>query len=156
MDKRRIGVRAIIFKDGKLLAVRHKSKDDGSAKDFWAIPGGGLDHGESLENGLKREVQEELGIDAVVGRLLFIQQFTSGRTDCEEELEFFFLVENANDFAAVDYIHTTHGAHELAACEFIDAKSERVLPRFIGEIELESYVQTVQPVLVANLFDEAE
>lgn len=55
MDKRRVGVRAIIYKDGKILAVKHKTKD-GEAS-FWAIPGGGLEPGESIENGLRREVK---------------------------------------------------------------------------------------------------
>src|SRR5690606_14215983 len=119
MDKRRIGVRAIMYKDGKLLAVKHKN-NEGRTKDFWVIPGGGLDPGESLESGVKREIHEELGIDMKVGRLLFIQQFNSKRADCEEELEFFFLAENPEDFAAFDLRTTTHGMQELAECEFID------------------------------------
>lgn len=153
MDKRRIGVRAIIYKDGKLLAVRHKNKD-GTSKDFWAIPGGGLDPGESLESGLQREIKEELGIKATIGRLICIQQFTSSRIGCDEELEFFFLVENIDDFTGIDFEHTTHGLEELSACEFIDPTCERVLPSFIGTIDLGSYVNTIQPVLVADMFNE--
>ncbi len=149
MDKRRIGVRAIIFRDGKILAVRHKGRD-GKPKDFWAIPGGGLDPGESLEDGLKREMQEELGVSIEPGRLLFIQQFQSGRSDRDEELEFFFLVENVDDFAAIDFSGTTHGLDELAACEFIDPKHERVLPVFISEIDMQLYTETFQPVLISN------
>ena len=153
MDKRRIGVRAIIYKDGKLLAVRHKSKD-GTPKDFWAIPGGGLDPGESLEDGLKREIEEELGVSITPGRLLFVQQFTSSRTDCDEELEFFFLVENSDDFAVIDFSASSHGLAELAACEFIDPKQERVLPRFISEIALGDYIATPQAVLFSSELTE--
>lgn len=149
MDRRRIGVRGIIFKDGKLLAVKHKRKH-GTAADFWAIPGGGLDPGEALEPGLQREIYEELGIHATVGRLLFIQQFSSTRADCDEELEFFFLIENSKDFATIDYSSTSHGMEELAACEFIDAAREFVLPRFISEIDLNAHVQTLQPVVISN------
>lgn len=154
MDKRRIGVRAIIYKDGKILAVRHKSKETGQAKDWWAIPGGGLDPGETLEDGLRREMEEELGVAVTPGRLLFIQQFTSGREDCDEELEFFFLVENSDDFAAIDFTHTSHGLDELAACEFIDPASEVIKPGFLGEIDIKEYVETILPVLVANRFGE--
>lgn len=149
MDKRRIGVRAIIYRDGKLLAVRHKNAD-GSPKDFWAIPGGGLDPGESLEDGLRREVKEELGIDAEPGRLLLVQQFRSSRTDCDEELEFFFLVDDSDEFSAPDFMHTSHGADELAHCEFIDPKKERVLPSVLSAIDLQQLVETIQPVSISN------
>lgn len=153
MDKRRIGVRGIIYKDGKILAVKHKSKD-GAPKDWWAVPGGGLDPGESLENGLRREMKEELGVNVTPGRLLFVQQFRSGRADCEEELEFFFLIEDSADFAAVDFSKTSHGLIELAACEFIDPRREQVLPGFIGEIDLQSCIASVRPVLIADRFVE--
>lgn len=155
MDKRRIGVRAIIYRDGKLLAVRHKDKD-GTPKDFWAIPGGGLDPGETLESGLIREIQEELGVTITPGRLLLIQQFRSSRADCDEELEFFFLATNPEDFAVIDYAHTSHGQAELAQCEFIDPTKERVLPALISTLDLQTYIDTVQPVIIGNELKEDE
>lgn len=153
MNKRRVGVRAIIWYDNKLLAVRHKSKETGGAKDFWAIPGGGLDPSESLEDCLRREVYEELGIEAVPGRLLFIQQFVSTRQDYDEELEFFFLVNNYQDFIDIDYSDTSHGMEELVACEFINPVAEYVLPKFISQIDIGSYVNNPQPVLIANFLE---
>ena len=153
MDKRRIGVRGIIYNDGKILAVKHKSKD-GSPQDWWAIPGGGLDPGESLENGLRREMREELGVNVTPGRLLFVQQFRSGREGCEEELEFFFLIEHSSDFPVVDFSKTSHGLIELAACEFIDPRLEQIRPGFISEIDLQGYVTGVRPVLIADRFVE--
>lgn len=150
MDKRRIGVRAIIYKDGKLLGVKHKSKNTGDPKDFWAIPGGGLDPGESLEDGLRREVYEELGVRVSPGRLLLIQQFTSTRQGIDEELEFFFLVEASQEFVDIDYSGTSHGLEELADCQFIDPKSEYVLPAILSTIDLRQLVETIQPVVISS------
>lgn len=90
MDKRRINVRAIIFKDGKLLAVKHKTQS-GEEASYWALPGGGLDPFERLDKGIQREMLEETGIEVNVGRILFGQQLRSGRPGRDEELEFFFI-----------------------------------------------------------------
>ena len=38
----------------------------------WFLPGGGLDHGEAPEDGLRREFREETGLDIHVGVLLGI------------------------------------------------------------------------------------
>lgn len=149
MDKRRVGVRGIIYKDGLILGVKHKSKD-GTPKDWWAIPGGGLDPHESLEDGLRREMKEEIGVRVDIGRLLFIQQFKSTRPDRDEELEFFFLIENVDDFNDIDFSKTSHGLEELAECRFIDPKKEKILPKFIGEITTEGFLENIQPVLLAN------
>ena len=154
MTKQRINIRAIIWRDGKLLAVRHKNKDD-SASAYYATPGGGLDPNESLENGLVRELVEETGITPKPGRLLFIQQFPSEREGFDEELEFFFHVENPEDYENIDLGATTHGALELAVCEFIHPSDvEFLLPDFLATIDLEQYVTQVKPVLILSELEE--
>lgn len=60
--------RAIIFNnDGKLLMVeRHK---DGNH--YFVLPGGHVDAGESPEEAVVREVQEETGLHVTVSKLLY-------------------------------------------------------------------------------------
>lgn len=145
MDKRRIGVRAIIFKDGKLLANKFYDGDGESA--HWATPGGGLDPHESLVDGLTREIIEETGITPQIGRLIFVQQFSSGRQDRDEELEFFFHVTNPEDFTFIDLAATTHGAAELTRCEFIKP-TEYLLPQFLQTIDIASYISEQKPVFL--------
>jgi 8-oxo-dGTP pyrophosphatase MutT (NUDIX family) len=55
----RVAVRALIVSDNKMLAV--KEVDSG---DWWAIPGGGVDYGESLKDCLLREITEEIGVSS--------------------------------------------------------------------------------------------
>lgn len=149
MDKRRINVRAIIWKGGKLLAVKHKSKKGGESA-YWALPGGGLDPFESLSDGIRREMIEETGIAPQVDRMLFGQQLPSGRAGRDEELEFFFLVTNPNDYESIDLEKTSHGAIELARCEFIDPTIENILPDFLQTIDIASYIDTIRPVDIIN------
>jgi ADP-ribose pyrophosphatase YjhB (NUDIX family) len=144
MDKRRIGVRAIIFKDGKLLASTFHTETGESS--YWAVPGGGLDPREGLADGLKREIIEETGITPVVGKLLFVQQFKSDRADRHEELEFFFHVSNPEEFEDISLIETTHGAKELVRCEFIDPAKTAVLPAFLRTIDIARYIEQELPV----------
>lgn len=91
---RRITVRGIVLYEGKLLCAKLKPYKDSLQKhgnDYWCIPGGGLDEGETLMAGVEREMIEETGIKPVVGNLLYVQQFVQGE---REFIEFFFHVTN--------------------------------------------------------------
>jgi len=150
---RRINVRAIIYKDGKLLAVKHKHGEDISH--YYAVPGGGLDPQESLVDGLARELREETGINAVIGNLLFIQQFPSARAGYAEELEFFFTVKNPDDFININLETTSHGAEELAVCEFVDPASVTLYPEFLQSIDIVGYANNDRPTLVIDNLHES-
>jgi ADP-ribose pyrophosphatase YjhB (NUDIX family) len=54
-------VRAVVLdQDNRVLLVRFVHPKTG--EEFWTTPGGGLDPGESLESGLRRELREETGL----------------------------------------------------------------------------------------------
>jgi 8-oxo-dGTP diphosphatase len=56
---------------------------------FWAPPGGGVEFGESLEDGLKREFFEECGLSVGVGELMFVNEFVRPPLHA---IEFFFKI----------------------------------------------------------------
>lgn len=60
----RVGVFAVIERDGCYLLARR------SDIPWWNLPGGGLEYDEALEEGVAREVREEIGAEVEVVRLV--------------------------------------------------------------------------------------
>jgi 8-oxo-dGTP diphosphatase len=58
-------VAGLIQKDGQLLVCQRRR--DGAFALKWEFPGGKVEPGETYENGLRRELHEELGIAAHIG-----------------------------------------------------------------------------------------
>ena len=56
----RVGTAAIILKDGKVLMHKRKGKH---APGVWSFPGGHLEFKESFEEGIRREIKEETGLE---------------------------------------------------------------------------------------------
>jgi ADP-ribose pyrophosphatase YjhB (NUDIX family) len=55
----RVRVSAVLRWNGQILLCRHEKP----GKEYWLLPGGGVDAGESLIDALRREIAEEIGID---------------------------------------------------------------------------------------------
>lgn len=60
----------VLNNEGKLLAIK-RSETDVRRPLEWDLPGGWLDEGESLEDGVIREIKEETGVVSSNPRLLF-------------------------------------------------------------------------------------
>jgi mutator protein MutT len=54
-----VGVGAVVVRDGRVLLIRRGKEP---MKGRWLIPGGTVEYGETLEDALVREVQEETGV----------------------------------------------------------------------------------------------
>ncbi|MGD0707548.1 MAG: A/G-specific adenine glycosylase [Anaerolineaceae bacterium] len=67
---------AVIHRDGKVLIARRPAK--GLLGGMWEFPGGKVEAGESLENGLKREINEELLAEIKVGE--YVGEFNHAYT----------------------------------------------------------------------------
>ena len=74
--KKRVSSRAIIIEDNKLLTMfRRKVKKDGSVKEYYVIPGGGLEENETLEENVIRELKEEFNVDIEVVKFLGTEEY---------------------------------------------------------------------------------
>jgi 8-oxo-dGTP diphosphatase len=61
----RIGVFALIFNNEKQILLGHRRDID-----WWNLPGGGMESGETVDEALCREVREETGLEVKVERLI--------------------------------------------------------------------------------------
>ena len=73
----RIRVAGLFVENGKVLLVKHQKY----GKEYYLLPGGGQDSGETAMDALKREWKEELDLSISVGEILF-----SGESVPEKEL----------------------------------------------------------------------
>ncbi|MFH1971429.1 MAG: NUDIX hydrolase [Patescibacteria group bacterium] len=67
-------VSGIVFKDIKVAVVRHENKMHGT---YYLLPGGGLEHDETIEECAVREVKEETGLDVKATGLIYYEDVVS-------------------------------------------------------------------------------
>ncbi|MDQ5988163.1 MAG: Bifunctional NMN adenylyltransferase/Nudix hydrolase [Syntrophus sp. SKADARSKE-3] len=77
-DFPRVGVGAIVIKEGKVLMIKRAAKPN---QNLWAIPGGMLELGETLQEGAEREIFEETGIRIKAGKPIYTFDFMEYDTD---------------------------------------------------------------------------
>lgn len=66
MEQFRFAQKAFIVNEDKILLVK-KSADDPFHPNEWEVPGGRMEFGEKLDEHIKREVKEEVGVDIIPG-----------------------------------------------------------------------------------------
>lgn len=95
-NKIKIRLRLVIIKDDKLLAYYD------SVEDFYFYIGGKLEYKETVEEGWKREIKEELGEDAefTFKKMLYIRDYI--RDDKEEHSLELFILGDINKFMEID------------------------------------------------------
>jgi ADP-ribose pyrophosphatase YjhB (NUDIX family) len=78
--RQRVAAYALLLRDGAILLARLSPH---IAFQGWALPGGGVDHGEHPRDALRREIYEETGLHAEPGRLVDVHSthFTGARPD---------------------------------------------------------------------------
>ncbi|NPU83357.1 MAG: NUDIX hydrolase [Syntrophaceae bacterium] len=71
-DRPRVGVGAIVIREGRVLLVQRGIEP---SRGLWAIPGGSLELGETIQEGAEREILEETGIVIRAGEPVYTFDF---------------------------------------------------------------------------------
>jgi ADP-ribose pyrophosphatase YjhB (NUDIX family) len=71
--------KAVIIQDNSVLLIRYNDSSDMRLGTWYALPGGRQRFGETLEETLLRECEEELGAKVSVGRLIFVREYIHAR-----------------------------------------------------------------------------
>jgi ADP-ribose pyrophosphatase YjhB (NUDIX family) len=99
-----VGVGAVIVRQGEVLLVRRANPP---LRGEWSIPGGALELGEKLRDGVAREVIEETGLSVDVGPVLDV--FDSIFPDAEGRTQYHYVL--------VDYLCYLRSGTPLAASD---------------------------------------
>ena len=124
-----VGVGGVIIDNGRALLIRRGSEP---LRGQWSIPGGTLELGESLQEGVARELREETGLEVRVLELIevFDRIFPDERLQVSEQKRgprFHFVI--------VDYLCERIGGEPLAGSDVTDVA-------FATEDELNKYSLT--------------
>jgi ADP-ribose pyrophosphatase YjhB (NUDIX family) len=90
-----IVVAALVKRDNKFLLVKEVIED---GKEYWLVPGGKVEYGETLASALKREIKEETNLDIEIKKLAGFQEA----------------------------IHTNHGYHTVIFFYHAQPKSKKI------------------------------
>lgn len=71
-------VKALITNRGDILIGKKEEQDGHPISGEWHILGGHLEHGEQVEEAMKREVEEETGLDVKVHQVVDVMTFPWG------------------------------------------------------------------------------
>jgi 8-oxo-dGTP diphosphatase len=125
-------VAGLIVKDGRLLVCQRTRHQTMPLK--WEFPGGKIEEGEQPRDALRRELEEELGIDATIGNEVarIHHQYPGGATI---ELRFYLVREFAKElqnriFKEMQWVLP----NELPGFDFLEADRELVKDLAAGKL----------------------
>ncbi len=128
-----IGVAGILIEGDQVLLIQ-RGKEPQKGK--WSVPGGALEVGESIAEGVQRELREETGLSVEVGGLVEVFERISERDDDGVK----------HHYVILDYLCHRSGGELTAGGDAADA-------RWVQRNELNTYSITPgTPAVIAKAF----
>jgi len=107
-----IRLTGILIEHEKILLL--KQETDSERK--WSLPGGKLEFGETIEDGLKREMKEETGLDIELERLLYVCDYFPSKE--KHIVHITFLVKKSG--GKIGNIDTSADTRKIESVEMVD------------------------------------
>jgi len=127
----RVVCEGVCVEAGRLLLVKGNR---GLTRDRWTLPGGFVRFGEHPADGLRREIREEIGVDADVGEALAVRS-KLGETSRLHWIFFFYRamlraepIANPDEIAEVRFVDAEDAIKMLSDAVMVDVIRE--LPEF--------------------------
>ena len=137
-DHPRVGVGAVVLRDGRVLLVR---RGVAPARGLWAIPGGGLRLGETLQEGAEREILEETGIVIRAGAPVFTCD--SFERDDDGRFRFHYVIVDMT----ADYVSgEVKAADDALEARWISPAEIRNLPATKTTLKLLRQIGFISPI----------
>lgn len=131
-------VRGIIFDGDKIILMKRVK----AGAEFWVFPGGLVEKNETLEEALKRECKEELGIEIKVGKLLIKRDLD---LYADKQLEYFYYCKKARGVLGTgtgpeffEYENRGWGTHEPFAMPKEKIKELDLLPDEVKQLVIKN------------------
>ncbi len=136
--KFRVRAGAIILNRSKeVLLVLHRSPLTG--EEWWTFPGGGIEEGESAPEAVKREVEEECGIECFPDKLVYVREFLGGPEKKVHHVELYFTARTKKE-------EVITGSDPEAEVQFI------IESRFMSRAEIVNTSTNVYPEILRDRF----
>lgn len=148
--KRRFNHRiaGLAFRNGHVLV--HRATHEA----FWTFPGGRAEIGETSEETLRREMMEELEVEAKIGRLLWIvENFFDYEGKAWHELGLYYLMEIPDRFPfhPTDIVHHIQDGKNALEFKWVPATRESLkmldIPPYFVADEIETLPQSPKHII---------
>ncbi|MGV8086493.1 MAG: NUDIX domain-containing protein [Candidatus Woesearchaeota archaeon] len=129
VEKIIIRAATITISDGKVLLVNSKYSSD----EYYLFPGGGVEFGETIEEGAIRETLEETGIKVSIKKLVHVNEYIFKSDWTKRSIAMFFLSEKIGD----NFNTLTNDNGKIKSIEWVDIKKLDTIdihPKILAEL----------------------